>query len=198
MSLGNAVLHFDSVLSKPRQSLKNFLDHNPVGTFSLFSSLHLPLGALFPISALASPYLHTFSSSSWSWSYVFMPFFILCLFLFFAAIYDRIVEYASPNLKLPPPSQKRNSNIAFYFHLPVAGVGPFFFFHPYLGYAMLFLAELWSTLYSLEYMAAAHKISRARSLSYWIMSFIFLLLGFAALLFLFTLFRSIEELMELP
>ena len=195
MSLSKAIHHLNTILSGPRRALQDLLARSNRSTLSLFWRLHLPLALLFPLSSLATPYSHTLKY--FPWGHVFLPFFLLCFFLFFAAIYDRISRHSNPKLKISVFPNQDNSNIAFYFHLPVAGVGPFFFFHPTLGYVMLFIAELWSTLYSIEYLAATQEISRARSLTYWIMSIIFILIPLAALLLFFSLLRSIEEFRQL-
>ena len=199
MSLLRAIRHFDAILSYPRQSLRDFLSYPyPKRTLSMFWDLHLPLSLLYPLSAILSPYLH--SLDNFPLEHVFLPFFLLCLLLFFAAVYDRMFAYASPRLKVSASSlEKRqaHSNIAFYFHLPLAGIGPFFFFHPALGYIMIFAAMLWSSFHSIEFLSAAYQVSRARSLSYWFMSIIFLLIPLAVLLFLFSLLSNINDFIKL-
>ncbi len=178
MSLPKAIVHLYHILYHPHQSLENFMKQVPQRSLVLFWQLYLPLLFLFPIAVLLGPYYHITKQGPLFWSavlkYGLYPPALIVSFLLLAAVYDRVVENAQPKLIAGWQPKHELRNIAFYYHLPVAGVGFFFFLHPWLGYFMLCFAELYSLFYSWQFITAIHGISRIRALTYWFMSLIML------------------------
>lgn len=152
---------------------------------------HLPWMLSFPLCRLFS--LHNlWTKSIPQWKQLFLPFVITSVFLLFALVYDRICEHSKP---LPLEGDVDNLNIrnvALYFHLPLAASGTFFLFHPGIGYLVFFFALCLSMAYSIEFSAVVHGFTRARSIGYWLGSFIFFLIPVSILLLIGNILRSVR------
>ena len=186
MSLFEACRHLDGLLRNPHQSIQGALLNvqDPPSTLRLFFRLHFPLSLTLPAAALLAPYHYTLPA--FPWKHVLWPSLFVYGFLFFAALYDRLIENSKPKLISQWEGRTPARNTAFYVHLLTAGTAFFFFLHPAFGYCMLFAAEILAVFYSIEYSATVHEMSRARALVYWVMAaalpvlillFVFIIIG---------------------
>ncbi len=190
MNLIEACRHCDSLFRNPRQCIREVLVEAPQThtTLDLFFRLHLPLCLTLPFGTLLSPYAHM--QENFPWIHVVLPFALCCVCFFFSTIYDRIVENLWPRLISQSMGVIPIRNVAFYTHLPIGGVAFFFFFNSTLGYCVLFLFAFLANLFSIEYSSSTHAITRARALTYWLMSVAFVFFILLIFFFALALFRS--------
>ena len=195
MNFSHSLSQLTNLLLNTHQAFITYLESKESKKTSsyLFLKLHLPLLFLTFISVSIAPY--NFLLKEYSWANVMFVFVLISFFLLISLIYDRFSLYVHPVLKIPreeEEKQQRILNIAFFFQLPICGIGFFFFIHPYLGYSLLILIELFSTILSWEYTAFTRRISRARSISYWLFTCSLIMLLICLVLFLFAIIRSVK------
>ena len=188
MQFKEALWHCSFILRSPRKAYENFLAYEGETISSLYKKWHLPLSLCVPISVLISP--HSYILGYFPYYNFILPFCIISFFLLIAAVYDCILWYSRPYIRVGFYDLKLRFGIAFFFHLPVTSVSFFFFIYPLLGYFFLFVAEIVAILYSIEAAARMYEISRARSLSYFIMALIFFVFVLGFFLFVLQLFFS--------
>ncbi len=183
-------------ISKDPRKLVSYLSNSKDNTASplletralnLLFFFHLPLflmGALIcvlsPLNYLQiqnEPFEISFDISRFSLHQYLFPTILIIFFVFYAMMYDKILEYRYPKMSLLG-LRVCYPHISLLLHMPVVSLGIFFSFHKILGYFFLFFCELWAIYYSLELTSSNYQITRARAFIYWLSSFVLLLLIF--------------------
>lgn len=175
----------ESILTDAPSAAKRVVEEN-IPARDLFIRTHLPFLLLFPVFHFLSPMGPIFFGNFSSWKLIIPALTFALATLMLAITFDKILLHRSP-----PPTDIRGvrvpTNIALKLHLPVSASGFFFFFHPAVGFAMLFLSIGLSIQRTVRNAAALHELGRRRAIIYYLSAIILWLGIIAVILFLWNL-----------
>ena len=177
-------------------------DYIKKSSLTIFLRLHLPLLILSIIACLFAPsnflnfkfdsLLSLKKAQSFSLTQTLLPIFLILIFIFYTILFDNFLEFQKPKLDTIYNKENPYPNLSLLISLPIAGVGVFFFFHKLLGYAMFLICIIRCVYFSLEYSAANYNLTRARVLTFWITTGIFILFNILILSLLINIYDTIK------
>lgn len=194
MNIFQAAKHLACILQQPEQAYLHLNKSKLKKVSTILCKLYLPLLAIYPLAIALSPW--SYMQSKFPLKHLWLAPGFACACIFFAIIYDRILENAIPKIKIKWNTQATH-HVALYFHLSICSVGPFFLIHPICGYFMLFVAVIFANLCSIEYSTVARDISRARAIACWFLTLLFFMLPLALLLLIYNIMYSFSDLQNL-
>ncbi len=158
-------------------------------SFRFLRENHLGLVLLYPVFALACPYVWIVKGRISPATQIVMPVLLVGVFLLLALLYDKIMEHSRPPSL---PEDKEIRNLAVFLHLPVSAAGMFFFLHPGLGYLMVFAAAIYSILMSIRAQSLAHGRGLGDAFSRYIGAGLLLMVPLVLMLLAFNILRTVR------
>ena len=184
-----ALEDLERIARSPTEAIQSFVGRGRSRTWEIFWQRHVPLLALYPISALLCPYSHIFGRGPSLSTHVLLPLGLVLCILAQAALFDRVLEYSS-HRTLEVEDGPDFSQIAFYLHLPLSAGGAFFLIHPGVGYLMLFAAAAYCVSLAIGAQCRARGINLARALTAYLSAAILPLLGLLGLALLYNIYHT--------